>query len=53
MLNLAVLTGRQSSQVLKVLVVSEAGETADVTLRSSCKSDDESVAKVIDEMFKL
>lgn len=46
LLNLAVLTGRQISRPLKVFLVSEAGTTADVTLRCSCKSRDESVIKV-------
>ncbi|KAJ0180432.1 hypothetical protein K1T71_003836 [Dendrolimus kikuchii] len=45
-LNTAVLTGRQVSQSMKVLIVSQAGQVADVTLQSSCHSEDESVLKV-------
>ncbi|XP_041976905.1 transmembrane protein 132E isoform X2 [Aricia agestis] len=45
-LNTAVLTGRQVSAALKVLIVSQAGQVADVTLQSSCHSEDESVLKV-------
>ncbi|XP_059054238.1 transmembrane protein 132E [Achroia grisella] len=45
-LNTAVLTGRQVSQAMKVLIVSQAGQVADVTLQSSCHSEDESVLKV-------
>ncbi|KAG7307192.1 hypothetical protein JYU34_007345, partial [Plutella xylostella] len=45
-LNTAVLTGRQVSQAMKVLIVSQAGQIADVTLQSSCHSEDESVLKV-------
>lgn len=46
-LNTAVITGRQVSQAMKVLIVSQAGQVADVTLQSSCHSEDESVLKVI------
>ncbi len=45
-MNLAVLTGRQVSRPLKVFIVSEAGQVADVTLHSSCASKDDSVIKV-------
>ncbi|CAK9819472.1 Phospholipase A(2) [Anthophora quadrimaculata] len=44
--NTAVLTGRQVSQGMKVFIVSQAGTVADVTLQSSCHSEDESVLKV-------
>lgn len=46
-MNTAVLTGRQISQAMKVFIVSQAGTVADVTLQSSCHSEDESVLKVI------
>lgn len=52
MLNVAVLTGRQVSRPLKVLIVSESGEIADVTLHSSCSSTDESAFKVSHLMEK-
>ncbi|KAK6625427.1 hypothetical protein RUM43_005725 [Polyplax serrata] len=45
-INTAVLTGRQVSQAMKVLIVSQAGKVADITLQSSCHSEDESVLKV-------
>ncbi|XP_021914891.1 transmembrane protein 132E isoform X4 [Zootermopsis nevadensis] len=45
-INTAVLTGRQVSQAMKVFIVSQAGKVADVTLQSSCHSEDESVLKV-------
>ncbi|XP_057335778.1 transmembrane protein 132E isoform X1 [Microplitis mediator] len=45
-MNTAVLTGRQVSQAMKVFIVSQAGTVADVTLQSSCHSEDESVLKV-------
>ncbi|KAG5308092.1 T132C protein, partial [Acromyrmex insinuator] len=45
-MNTAVLTGRQVSQGMKVFIVSQAGTVADVTLQSSCHSEDESVLKV-------
>ncbi|XP_016844995.1 transmembrane protein 132E isoform X2 [Nasonia vitripennis] len=45
-MNTAVLTGRQISQAMKVFIVSQAGTVADVTLQSSCHSEDESVLKV-------
>ncbi|KAL1450920.1 hypothetical protein WDU94_003231 [Cyamophila willieti] len=45
-LNTAVLSGRQISQPMKVFIVSQAGKIADVTLQSSCTSEDESVLKV-------
>ncbi|KAJ4439424.1 hypothetical protein ANN_07548 [Periplaneta americana] len=44
-INTAVLTGRQVSQAMKVFIVSQAGKVADVTLQSSCHSEDESVLK--------
>uniref|UniRef100_A0A336MTV7 CSON007237 protein n=1 Tax=Culicoides sonorensis TaxID=179676 RepID=A0A336MTV7_CULSO len=46
LMNTAVLTGRQVSQAMKVFIVSQAGKIADVTLQSSCYTDDESVIKV-------
>ncbi|TRY70776.1 hypothetical protein TCAL_10024 [Tigriopus californicus] len=46
LMNLAVLTGRQVSRPLKVLMVSRGGQIADVTLHSSCSSKDDSVLKV-------
>lgn len=46
LMNTAVLTGRQVSQVMKVFIVSQAGKVADVTLQSSCQTEDESVIKV-------
>jgi transmembrane protein 132 len=45
-INTAVLTGRQVSQAMKVFIVSQAGKVADVTLQSSCHSEEESVLKV-------
>lgn len=49
-MNTAVLTGRQVSQAMKVFIVSQAGTVADVTLQSSCHSEDESVLKVSDNI---
>ena len=46
LMNLAVLTGRQVSRPLKVFIVSQSGDVADVTLHSSCNSEDQSVLKV-------
>lgn len=46
LMNTAVLTGRQVSQVMKVFIATEAGKVADVTLQSSCHAEDESVIKV-------
>lgn len=46
LMNTAVLTGRQVSQVMKVFIVTQAGKVADVTLQSSCHAEDESVIKV-------
>ncbi|XP_052903604.1 transmembrane protein 132E [Anopheles moucheti] len=46
LMNTAVLTGRQVSQAMKVFIVSQAGKMADVTLQSSCQTEDESVIKV-------
>ena len=46
LMNLAILTGRQVSRPLKVFIVSQAGDVADVTLHSSCSSVDQSVLKV-------
>uniref|UniRef100_A0A182YEM9 Transmembrane protein 132E n=1 Tax=Anopheles stephensi TaxID=30069 RepID=A0A182YEM9_ANOST len=46
LMNTAVLTGRQVSQAMKVFIVSQAGKMADVTLQSSCLTEDESVIKV-------
>ncbi|RXG71113.1 Transmembrane protein [Armadillidium vulgare] len=44
--NTAVLTGRQVSRAMKVLIVSQAGKVADVTLQSSCTCTDEAALKV-------
>ncbi|XP_052132201.1 transmembrane protein 132B, partial [Frankliniella occidentalis] len=46
LVNTAVLTARQISQAMKVFIVSQAGRVADVTLQSSCKTEDDSVLKV-------
>lgn len=46
-LNTAVLTGRQVSQAMKILIVSQAGKAADVTFQASCHSEDDSVLKVL------
>lgn len=45
-INTAVLTGRQVSQPLKIFIVSEAGKIADVTLHTSCHTNDDSALKV-------
>jgi len=45
-MNTAVLTGRQVSQPLKIFIVSEAGKIADVTLHTSCHTNDDSALKV-------
>ncbi len=50
-MNLAVLTGRQISKPLKIFIVSQAGEIADVTLNSLCTSKDQSVLKVFVNML--
>ncbi|XP_069940506.1 transmembrane protein 132E [Cherax quadricarinatus] len=44
--NTAVLTGRQVSRAMKVLIVSQAGKVADVTLQSSCNCTEEAALKV-------
>lgn len=46
-MNTAVLTGRQVYKTMKVFIVSQSGKVADITLQSSCHSEDESVIKVI------
>lgn len=46
-MNTAVLTGRQVYQAMKVFIVSQSGQVADITLQTSCHSEDESVIKVI------
>ena len=46
-MNTAVLSGRQVSQPLKIYIVSEAGAIADVTLHTSCRTNDDSALKVI------
>lgn len=46
-MNTAVLTGHQVYQAMKVFIVSQSGKVADITLQSSCHSEDESVIKVI------
>lgn len=45
-MNTAVLTGRQVYKTMKVFIVSQSGKVADITLQSSCHSEDESVIKV-------
>jgi len=50
--NLASLTGKQISKPLKIFIVSQAGEVADVTLTSQCQSKDQSVLKVKWIMFE-
>ena len=45
-MNTAVLTGRQVSQPLKIFIVSDAGKIADVTLHTSCHTNDDSALKV-------
>lgn len=45
-MNTAVLTGRQVYKAMKVFIVSQSGKVADITLQSSCHSEDESVIKV-------
>jgi hypothetical protein len=45
-MNTAVLTGRQVSQPMKVFIVSQGGEIADVTLHTSCHTSDDSALKV-------
>lgn len=47
LINTAVLTGRQVYQAMKVFIVSQSGQVADITLQTSCHSEDESVIKVI------
>ena len=49
LINTAVLTGRQISQPVKILMVSEAGSVADVTLHTSCETSDHSALKVSSE----
>lgn len=46
LMNTAVLTGRQVYKAMKVFIVSQSGKVADITLQSSCHSEDESVIKV-------
>jgi transmembrane protein 132 len=46
LLNTAVLSGKQVSMPLKVFIVSYAGKVADVTLQSSCSTEDETALKV-------
>lgn len=46
-MNTAVLTGRQVYKAMKIFIVSQSGKVADITLQSSCHSEDESVIKVI------
>ena len=38
LMNTAVLTGRQVSQPMKVLMVSQGGDVADITLHTSCST---------------
>lgn len=45
-MNTAMLTGEQVMEQLRVFMVTQAGDVADVTLKSSCRSTDESVLKV-------
>ncbi|BES97907.1 Transmembrane protein 132E [Nesidiocoris tenuis] len=44
--NSAILTGKQVSQGMKVVMVSHGGHLADVTLQASCHVPDDSVIKV-------
>ncbi|KAK2714826.1 hypothetical protein QYM36_009134, partial [Artemia franciscana] len=44
--NTAVLTGHPVARSLKIFMVSQAGQVADVTLQASCTSLDESILKV-------
>uniref|UniRef100_T1J6G2 Transmembrane protein 132E n=1 Tax=Strigamia maritima TaxID=126957 RepID=T1J6G2_STRMM len=46
LMNTALLNGKQVSHPMKVYIVSQAGKVADVTLRSTCQSVDESILKV-------
>ncbi|XP_037092230.1 transmembrane protein 132C-like, partial [Pollicipes pollicipes] len=46
LVNTAMLTGAQVTEPLRVFMVTQSGDVADVTLKSSCKSTDESVLKV-------
>lgn len=43
------LTGKQVSQGMKVVMVSHGGHLADVTLQASCHVPDDSVIKVSQE----
>lgn len=52
-MNTAVLTGRQVYKAMKVFIVSQSGKVADITLQSSCHSEDESVIKVSDLIFAV
>lgn len=46
LLNTAILTGKQNIQPLKIYVVEKSGKFGDVTLQTSCSSNDETVLKV-------
>ena len=48
LMNTAVLTGRQVSQPMKVLMVSQGGDVADITLHTSCSTPDMAALKVSD-----
>ena len=45
-MNTAVLTGRQVSQPMKVVMVSQGGDVADITLHTSCSTPDMAALKV-------
>ena len=51
LMNTAVLTGRQVSQPMKVLMVSQGGDVADITLHTSCSTPDMAALKV-SEVFR-
>ncbi|XP_018493777.1 transmembrane protein 132C [Galendromus occidentalis] len=46
LINTAIITGSQVSQLVKLIMISEAGQMSDVTHKASCHSSDESVLKV-------
>lgn len=46
LLNTAILTGKQNIQQMKIYVVEKSGKFSDVTLQTSCSSNDETVLKV-------
>ncbi|XP_022686153.1 transmembrane protein 132C-like [Varroa jacobsoni] len=46
LINTAIITGSQVSQLVKLIMISEAGQMSDVTHKAACHSSDESVLKV-------